>query len=538
MKKRKTYEISVIDKTYSKIISDETKFYTSDTALELGFELKETEYNFESAEIVLLNVDDRSLATRPVSKINNDFVYEIDDDITTHYGDWRGQLMLVENGEVHVSSPIKFRIENDLYCNKPLEITEVVSWISLKQYANGLIDELKQAVLGVEGIEDTFNENETARQTTFETNESERNATFNTNEDIRQTQELEREEAESQRQTVFVENESVRTETFNANETTRQENEDARVEAEKQREGTVSKIENRQDTVESKFDLLQQEMTDKDVISAPEIIAARGGHETLGARLDDTTSQLARTPTQITINSGGKVLFFGHRGASNIAPENTIPAFEYCGKLGWYGAETDIQVTADGVWVCHHDTTVDRMTNGTGNVNSMTAAELKTLTVDSGANVSQYPNLKNPTFEEYLIACKKYNLMPLAEIKADIDYTAYFKDLIDIVRKHGMEDRMSFICGSFANAESIRYLSKKVIIHLLTNGSTDSLNFVKSLGNAVADIQNINVTAQVVNAHHAIGIPVNTWGMATLSQVIQLIDMGVDYITSDNYGGF
>lgn len=235
MKKRKTYEISVIDKTYSKIISDETKFYTSDTALELTFELKETEYNFESAEIVLLNVDDRSLATRPVSKINNDFVYEIDDDITSHYGDWRGQLMLVEKGEVHVSSPIKFRIENDLYCNKPLEITEVVSWVSLKRYADGLIDELKQAVLSAEGLEDTFNANETTRQNTFETNESERDKTFNDNETVRQTQELEREGAESKRQTVFDGNEANRTETFNVNEATRQENEDARIESEKQR---------------------------------------------------------------------------------------------------------------------------------------------------------------------------------------------------------------------------------------------------------------------------------------------------------------
>lgn len=299
LKKRKTYEISVIDKTYSKIIFDETKFYTSDTALELSFELKETEYIFESAEIVLLNVDDRSLATRQVSKTNDGFVYEIDDDVTSHYGEWRGQLMLVENGEVHVSSPIKFRIENDLYCNKPLEIIEVVSWVNLKRYADSLTEELKQAVMSVEGIEGTFNANELERQTTFETNESERDETFNGNETTRQSQELEREEAESQRQTVFEENESVRTETFNANETTRQENEDARIEAEKQREGTVSKIENRQDTVENKFDLLQQEMTDKDPISAPEIIAARGDEPTLSARLDkeqqEINTQLAQT---------------------------------------------------------------------------------------------------------------------------------------------------------------------------------------------------------------------------------------------------
>ena len=199
MKKRKTYKISVIDKTYSKIISDETKFYTSDTSLELGFELKETEYTFESAEIVLLNIDDRSLVTRPVSKVNNDFVYELDDDIIPHYGEWHGQLRF-EAGEIYVSSPVKFRIENDLSNERPPQLSDVQSWVSLRRYADSLTEELKQAVLSIEGIEDTFNENETARQTTFETNESERDETFNTNETTRQTQELERETAETTRQ--------------------------------------------------------------------------------------------------------------------------------------------------------------------------------------------------------------------------------------------------------------------------------------------------------------------------------------------------
>ena len=200
LKKRKTYEISIIDKTYSKIISDETKFYTSDTDLELGFELKETDYIFESAEIVLLNIDDRSLVTRPVTKNLDSFTYELEDDIIAHYGEWRGQLRFEQAGEIYVSSPVKFRIENDLSNERPPQLSDVQSWVSLKRYADSLVDELKQAVLSVEGIEDTFNENETVRQTTFETAESERDETFESNETIRQTQELEREKSEGTRQ--------------------------------------------------------------------------------------------------------------------------------------------------------------------------------------------------------------------------------------------------------------------------------------------------------------------------------------------------
>lgn len=260
MKKRKTYEISVIDKTYSKTISDETKFYTSDTALELVFKLKETEYTFESAEIVLLNIDDKSLITRRVVKSDEGFVYTFEKDIIAHYGEWKAQLMFIENVDAHVASPIKFRIENDLYNTKPQALSDVVSWVNLKLYAEKLVGEFKQAVdeafaKNVE-IENTFKTNEQNRQTTFENaeqsrkttfnaSESERTETFESNETTRQTQELERERAEETRQSEFEYNEASRFETFNTNEATRQENETTRQQAEQGRVSAESiRVEN------------------------------------------------------------------------------------------------------------------------------------------------------------------------------------------------------------------------------------------------------------------------------------------------------
>ena len=146
MKKRKTYEVSVINKTYSKTYSDETKFYTSDTALELNFQLKEVEYDFDSAEIILLNVDDRSLVTRPVDKSAEGFTYELEDDIVEHYGEWKGQLKFNEGGEIYVSSPVVFRIENDLNNDRPPQLTDVRDWETLKQSAKDLIAEMGDVV--------------------------------------------------------------------------------------------------------------------------------------------------------------------------------------------------------------------------------------------------------------------------------------------------------------------------------------------------------------------------------------------------------
>ena len=143
MKKTKTYEVSVINKTLSKTYSDQTKFYTSDTALELNFQLKEVEYDFDSAEIILLNVDDRSLVTRPVSKSTDGFTYELEDDIVAHYGEWKGQLKFDEGGEIYVSSPVSFRIENDLTNDRPPQLTEVNTWKNLRAIADGLIADIR-----------------------------------------------------------------------------------------------------------------------------------------------------------------------------------------------------------------------------------------------------------------------------------------------------------------------------------------------------------------------------------------------------------
>lgn len=61
----------------------------------------------------------------------------------------------------------------------------------------------------------------------------------------------------------------------------------------------VDRVTLRQDAVEQSTNQMITEMTDKDVISAPEIIAARGGKTTLGQRLDETATQLAQTESRL-----------------------------------------------------------------------------------------------------------------------------------------------------------------------------------------------------------------------------------------------
>lgn len=180
MKKRKTYEVSVVNKTYSKVLSDRTKFYTSDTALELVFKLKEVEYDFDSAELILLNDEDRSLTTRPVKKTAEGFTYELEDDVVEHYGTWSGQLKFTEDGEYYISSPIGFTIYNDLTNARPPKMTEVNTWKNLRKIADGLIsdirNELESAIEQLSEIEDAESERQSAELIRIE-NENQRNLT-------------------------------------------------------------------------------------------------------------------------------------------------------------------------------------------------------------------------------------------------------------------------------------------------------------------------------------------------------------------------
>ena len=77
------------------------------------------------------------------------------------------------------------------------------------------------------------------------------------------------------------------------------------------------------------------------------------------------------------------MLNMAHRGASGTFPENTLSAFRAAIDAKADMCELDVQLTRDGAVVVIHDDTVDRTTDGSGEVAELTLAELKLL--DAGA---------------------------------------------------------------------------------------------------------------------------------------------------------
>ncbi len=102
-----------------------------------------------------------------------------------------------------------------------------------------------------------------------------------------------------------------------------------------------------------------------------------------------------------------KFLIIGHRGVSGLAPEHTFPSYDLVKKQKGDYIEIDIQMTKDGKLVAMHDTSVDRTTDGTGEVRDKTLEEIKQLDAGSWFNKKypeyakpEYNGLKVPTLEE------------------------------------------------------------------------------------------------------------------------------------------
>lgn len=84
-------------------------------------------------------------------------------------------------------------------------------------------------------------------------------------------------------------------------------------------------------------------------------------------------------PARLTLPGKSRPYLMAHRGNRVLCPENTLAAFRQALVDGADILETDLHLTADNEFVCIHDATVDRTTNGSGAVAQITLAEIKKL---------------------------------------------------------------------------------------------------------------------------------------------------------------
>lgn len=132
----------------------------------------------------------------------------------------------------------------------------------------------------------------------------------------------------------------------------------------------------------------------------------------------------------------------GHRGLMVFAPEDTLSNFRACLELR-LGFEFDVQRTKDRQLVCIHDRTLDRTTNGKGNVSDVTLAELKQL--DAGAWFdARFGGERVPTVAEVISLLAD---RPRADVLVAVDFKAdeVALEVVRMAEKYRVVDRLLFI---------------------------------------------------------------------------------------------
>lgn len=219
-----------------------------------------------------------------------------------------------------------------------------------------------------------------------------------------------------------------------------------------------------------------------------------------------------------------------HRGFAVSSPQNSLPAFEAAGKLGFWAIETDVHKTADGALVCCHDAEVDSMYDGSGAIREMTLAQLRGLEFRAEKRKGCGKPGAMPTFWEYLAACRQYGCIPFIETKTP--------DIAEVLEEAGQffaEEEIVISSSRFSHLEQVRRITERVFIHHIFSDE-ETLPRLAELGNSGLSYNYPNYRdcpAELLEKTHAAGVQVCLRAGDTTEAVRAMTALGLDYIPTN-----
>jgi glycerophosphoryl diester phosphodiesterase len=235
-------------------------------------------------------------------------------------------------------------------------------------------------------------------------------------------------------------------------------------------------------------------------------------------------------------------LIIAHRGDSAHRPENTLASFAGALELGLQLVELDVQLTRDGHVVVLHDPTVDRTTDGSGDVRGLTLAELRRLSAGYPAHFgATHAGERVPTLAEALALLRGRGRV-MIEIKRDSvgdDMLAGIEArTLAEVRKAGMERDVALL--SFDRRALLRCLEQAPDItrgHLFYRATIEE---VIEGARAVASTLVLPEKGMLSDAFCArareAGLRIATWVVDDVEELRQLDRFGLYGVASNRPG--
>lgn len=223
------------------------------------------------------------------------------------------------------------------------------------------------------------------------------------------------------------------------------------------------------------------------------------------------------------------IVVMAHRGASAVAPENTLVAYEKAIEMGADYAELDVRQTKDGAIVLMHDKTVYRTTGVKGFVWDFTLDELKQLEAGSWFG-EEFRGEPIPTLEEVIRQVKgrmKLNI----EVKISENEPGIVQKVVDIIRAEGFSEECIITSFDMETVKTFKAIAPNLRTGLIFDKEYRSDVFEGNWEILSSNHELVDETFMQLARNS--GKKIYAWTVNDREEMLRLIGLGVDGIITN-----
>ncbi len=238
-----------------------------------------------------------------------------------------------------------------------------------------------------------------------------------------------------------------------------------------------------------------------------------------------------------------------HRGGSALAPENTMAAFRQAATLPVDAIELDVQMSRDGQAIVFHDETLERLTNGQGNILDCDLTYLRTLSASTHFVGGEFEPQRIPLLSEVLDFARQTELQVYIEIKSSQRGNVYGRypgieeAVVTAVQRAGLLERVLIMAFDWEILSLVKALVPEVPTAALVADDVWNPHTGSTLTELVAPVRArgcecINMdyklfTPAMPDFLHRQGLRLGMWTVNTEADLHRLQAAGVDSLTTD-----
>ena len=220
------------------------------------------------------------------------------------------------------------------------------------------------------------------------------------------------------------------------------------------------------------------------------------------------------------------MFIFGHRGAAGHYPENTLGGFARAIDYGVDGIELDIRLI-DHELIVFHDDTLDRCTDGSGNIYTKRLDELRNLDAGNGERI--------PTLEEVMRLIDARCVLNI-EIKQDgliAELTALLARTMSMQSAwHNRLMLSSFLPGPLRELAALKMPGWRLAA-LSDQRFAQTLQFAQEIAAHSINVSRAELSREIVSSAHAAGLQVFVYTVNDTQEFRRCADCNADGLFTD-----